>query len=122
MDYEVSVAEGGHYILIKVHEPMTSELGRRCGAEAARLGEENNIKRFLFDLRKAPNIQNVMPNYNFAYKDMSDFGFPRASRSALLTKPDDKSHEFMETVFRNAGYQVMIFTDKPTAILWLEEE
>ncbi|MET0068682.1 MAG: hypothetical protein ABW096_01480 [Candidatus Thiodiazotropha sp.] len=98
---------------------MTSELGRRCGEDAVRLGERNGINCFLFDLRGSPNIQSTLPNYQFAYHDMKEFGFPKDSRSALLTDPDDRSHDFMETVFKNAGYSIRIFTDLEHALAWL---
>jgi len=121
MDCNVSCSDNGKYILVKVNKPMTIALGRRCGKDATELGARHNINRYLFDLRGAPNIENVVPNYQFAYKDMDNFSFPRGARSALLTDPDDKSHDFMETVFRNAGFKVRLFSNKNSAIAWLEE-
>ncbi len=100
---------------------MTSELGRRCGAAAVALGSVHGISSYLFDLRRAPNIQSVLPNYEFAYKELKGFGFPRGSRSALLTAPRDRSHDFLETVFKNAGYNVRLFTNEASAIEWLEQ-
>jgi hypothetical protein len=60
-------------------------------------------------------------NYEFANKEMVDFGFSRRSRSALLVRPDDRSHDFIETAFLNAGYAVKLFTDEVSAISWLEK-
>ena len=85
------------------------------------LGTRHNINRYLFNLRGAPNIENILPNYQFAYQDMDNFGFPKNARSVLLTNPDDKSHDFMETVFRNAGFNVRLFSNESSAIAWLEE-
>lgn len=119
MEYEVSIAQNKAYILIKLFVAMTSEIGRQCGDEATRLGKEQNINTFLFDLRQSPNVQDVLKNYTFAYKDMEAFGFPRASKSALLVAEGDKSHEFIETVFRNAGYDVRNFSSEASAISWL---
>ena len=119
MDYEVSISEDGRYVLVKVNRPMTHELGLECGRAATDLGKRSDIKRFLFDLRHAPNIETVLPNYEFAYKGLESFGFPRDSRSALLTDPDDRSHDFMETLFVNAGYFVRIFSDEKSAVAWL---
>jgi DNA-binding response OmpR family regulator len=39
--------------------------------------------------------------------------------SVFLTDVDDKSHDFMETAFRNAGFNVKQFKDKDTALAWL---
>jgi len=118
MDYEVS--KHPKYILIKVNTPMTIDLGRRCGRDAVELGKRNDIKCYLFDLRGAPNIETVLPSYEFAYRDMEKFDFPKGARSALLTDPGDRSHDFMETVLLNAGYFVRLFTDEHAAISWLE--
>ena len=77
------------------------------------------INRYLFDSRGAPNVEKVLPNYEFAYKGLESFGFPRNSRSALLVDPHDKTHDFMETLFLNAGYEVKLFHDEAAAIAWL---
>ena len=121
MDYDVSLPDGGRYILIKIFVPMTSEIGRRCGTDASRLGDEKKVNRYLFDLRDSPNIQSVAQNYDFAYSELADFGFSRNSLSALLVRPNDRSHDFIETAFRNAGYPVKLFTDEVSAISWIEK-
>ena len=120
MDYHISVSGNNNYIIIKLNAPMTAGLGRRCGTDAAELGKKNNMDRYLFDLRGSPNVETVQSNYEFAYSDMADFGFPRGSRSALLTDPDDESHNFLETLFLNAGYIVKVFSDIDNAIAWIQ--
>ena len=120
MDYRVSLSENGRHVLIQVLAPMTSEVGHRCGTEAARLAAEKQVDRYFFDLRNSPNVQTVVDNYEFAYTEMADFGFPRNSRSVLLVRPDDASHDFIETAFFNAGYRVKKFTDPAVAVAWLE--
>jgi len=122
MDYQVTLADSGRYILIKVLVPMTSAVGARCGADAIRCGAENKVDRFLFDLRDAPNVQSIVDNYEFAHKEITVFGFPKTSRSAFLVRPDDKSHDFINTAFYNAGYLTRMFIDAAEAISWLEQE
>jgi hypothetical protein len=122
MDYQVSLAASGRYILIKVLVPMTSAVGVRCGADAVRVGAEKQVDRFLFDLRDSPNVQSVVDNYEFAHKEIANFGFPMTSRSAFLVRPDDKSHDFINTAFYNAGYVTRMFIDEAEAIAWLEQE
>lgn len=122
MDYDVSLAGSGRYILIRVRVPMTSAVGVQCGADAVRLGSENQVDRFLFDLRDSPNVQSVVDNYEFAHKEITNFGFPMTSRSAFLVRPDDQSHDFINTAFYNAGYVTRMFIDDAEAIAWLEEE
>lgn len=122
MDYQISPAASARYILIKVLVPMTSAVGVRCGTDAVRAGAEKNIDRFLFDLRDSPNVQSVVDNYEFAHKEITNFGFPMSSRSAFLVRPDDKSHDFINTAFYNAGYVTRMFTDELAAVAWLEQE
>lgn len=122
MDCNISLDENLGCILIKFFNAMTSEVGARCGPEIVSLSEEKHIKRFLFDVREAPNIQSDVQNYNFATEGISEFGFPHDSRSAFLVKPDDTSHDFIETLFLNAGYRVKSFTDEEAAKAWLKKE
>jgi len=106
--------------VVQVFAPMDTDVGRRSGESATALAKSRGINRFLFDSRLAPNVQSVTLNYEFAYRELSDFGFPRDSRSALLTAPEDRSHDFMETLFKNAGYAVRLFHDEKQAVAWLE--
>ncbi len=122
MDYHISLDENLGCIFIKVFHAMTSEIGTRCGPEIVRLSEEKHIKRFLFDVREAPNTQSDVKNYNFATEEISDFGFPHDSRSAFLVNPGDTSHDFITTLFLNAGYRVKSFTDENAATSWLTNE
>jgi len=122
MDYQVSLSCNGRYIVIQVFVAMTSAIGVRCGSEAIRLGADNQINRFLFDLRASANRQSVVDNYEFAHKEVAQFGFPKHSRSAFLVRPDDRSHDFITTAFFNAGYVIQLFVDEASAIAWLEQE
>lgn len=122
MDYEVRLADNGRYVLVTVFVPMTSAMGVRVGSDAARLGAERQVDRFLFDLRGSTNVQSVVDNYEFAHKEIGVFGYPRTSRSAFLVRPDDKSHDFINTAFYNAGYVTQLFTDEAAAIAWLETD
>ena len=40
----------------------------------------------------------------------------------MLVSPNDKSHDFVEPVLRNAGHNVLIFNDEEKALGWLLEE
>jgi hypothetical protein len=122
MDYQVSLANSGQYVLIKVNVPMTGAIGARCGTDAYRLGAEKQIDAYLFDLRDAPNVQSVVDNYEFAHQEIEGFGFPKKSRSAFLVRPNDHSHDFINTALFNAGYVTKLFTDEASAISWLETE
>ena len=122
MSYTVTISENGQYIICRVTDSMTVEIAREFGREIDSLSRAKNIKRFLIDVREAPNISNVYQNYGFAYKDMADLKFQRHIRSAILADAADTTHDFIETVAQNAGYNVRVFHDESAAIAWLNEE
>lgn len=119
-DFRVSVSPSGKHILVQVFAPMDSDVGRRGSQAATVLAKEKGINRFLIDSRLVPNVQTVSRNYEFAYRELDNLGFPRDSRTALLVAPNDSSHDFMETLFKNAGYSVRLFRDAAEAVTWLE--
>ena len=121
MDYEISLASTGKYIVCRVIGPMTVDIARQFAKDMDQLSRERNIKRFLTDVRNAPNVSDVFQNYTFANKDMADLNLQRDVRAAVLVDPNDKSHDFIETVTQNAGYVVRVFDDENAAILWLDE-
>jgi hypothetical protein len=120
MDYQISISQDEDYVLIKAFKPMTSEIARSMGPEAAELGEKHDIHKYLFDVRDAPNIQSVAKNYTFAYKELPETAFPKSSISAFLISEGDRSHEFIELAFKNAGYQIKSFTCEEEALNWLK--
>jgi len=76
-----------------------------------------DIHRYLLDATDARNTESVMDGYDFAYRDMQvvDGIDPRA-RVALLVAPEDHSHDFIETTSKNAGFDVTLFRDAPSAL------
>jgi hypothetical protein len=122
MEFEVSPSANRRHVRIRVLVPMDSATGVRCGSAAIRLGSAMKVDRYLFDLRESQNVQSIVDNYEFVHKEFTGFGFPKSSRSAFLVRADDRSHDFINTAFSNAGYITRLFTDEAAAIAWLEEE
>ena len=120
MDYEVSVAEKDSLIVCVVSGPIIRGDARKFTSEMTVLAQARGIKRFLFDVREAPNASSILGSYTFVHEDLTELGFPRISRVAILRTADDASHDFIETVSRNAGYLVRLFVDEADAIAWLE--
>ena len=118
---EIKISDNGKYIIVQVKENMTRALAERLGLEAVQLGNTKNITRFLYDLRDSRNTETINANYIFAKQDMKRIEPNPENMIAMLTSPDDKSHDFIETVLRNAGYTVKLFIDEAEAITWLEE-
>ena len=122
MSYTLTISENGRYIICKVNGPVTVEVAQAFGRDMDRLSHAQNIKRFLTDVRGAPNMSTPFQNYGFAYQDMKDMKFQRDVRSAILADLADTTHDFLETAAYNAGYTVRVFHDEDSAIAWLDEE
>jgi len=122
MSYTITISENGQYIICRVTGSVTVEISREFAREMDSLSRATNIKRFLTDVREAPNIASVYQNYEYAYKDMIDLKLQRDVRSAILADSADTTHDFLETVVRNAGYNVRVFRSESAAIAWLNEE
>lgn len=120
MDYRISVSDDGRYLICRVQGRITRPTALAFTRELDRLSRERGIKRFLTDVREASNDLGVLHNYLFANEVMPELELQRDVRSAILTRPDDKTHDFVETALRNAGYPVRLFRDEAAAIAWLE--
>jgi recombination DNA repair RAD52 pathway protein len=121
MSYQVEIAKNGRYLICRVSRPVTTDLARQFSMAMDQVSRAHNIKRFLVDVRGAPNVATVFQNYEYANKDMGSLDLQRDVRSAILVDCDDHSHDFVETVTQNAGYVVRVFDDESAAIAWLEE-
>lgn len=120
MAYDISLSENKRYVVVHVTEPMTRKLAAFLALEASVLGEKHQLTTYLYDLRQSRNVDSDFGNYQFTHEDMQKIdAIRRNARVALLTSPDDDSHDFVELVSRNAGYLVYQFKDKDEAIAWL---
>lgn len=119
MKYTVSLSRDKRYVIVFVDGPMTTELALIVGKEATAFATEFNISAYLYDLRKSRNVQNSLRNYEFGYKDMESAGLNKSGQIALLTDSEDQSHDFIETIMKNNGYNVRIFKNEEEAISWL---
>lgn len=121
MSFEIKVSDSGKYIVLRVNENMTRELAERLGTEALYLGSKENITCYLYDLRNSVNVESINANYIFANQDMKKLETNPSNKIAMLTSPSDRSHDFVEIVLRNAGFNVKLFVDEAEALTWLEE-
>ena len=113
-----SIAPSGdrRYIILRVVGDYTRERAMTNTIEAHAMGRELGIQRYLVDMTESRNAESVLANYDFARKEIWDA--PEIDKTALvavLVSPDDHSHDFVETVARNAGLRVTIFRDRARA-------
>ena len=81
------------------------------------MGDKLGITLHLMDVTEARNVDSVSKTYKFAYEDIKDFpGINMNVRVAVLVSPEDHSHDFVETVARNAGQDITIFRDYNLAV------
>ncbi len=121
MDYQVTPSDSESYVRIRVSGTITADVEKVFTEKAIKEANARNIARFLVDVREAVNIASPADNYYFANEDVELFELPRNSRIAVLVTPDDRSHHFIELVFKNAGYNCQIYEEERAAVEWLEE-
>ncbi len=120
MNYTLTPSADGTFITIKTKGDITRQSAMKMNLEAHALGQKLNIRRYLVDVTESRNTDSVANNYDFAYTDMTQTGqFDRSAIVANLVSPHDHSHDFVETVARNAGLHVRMFTDPKEAMQFL---
>jgi hypothetical protein len=121
MEFEVSVAESGKYLVCRVFVPVTLDVAHRMAIALSELAEEAGVDDRLIDTRNVRNVMSVVDNYDLAYKDMDEWEISRATKVAALTSPGGGTHGFVIDAIRNAGFNLRVFHEEPLAIAWLEE-
>jgi hypothetical protein len=117
MEYSINLSEDGKYIVLKHWGEINGDIAMNRIIEAHRLGSELGITRHLVDLTEARSVDSVSKAYRYAYEDMkTPPGINLNVRVAMLVSPEDHSHDFVETVLRNAGHNVTLYRDRELAI------
>lgn len=117
MHYTFSVSEDGNYVVSTMHGELTNENAKQHNIETHNLGKSMGIDRFLVDAVDCRYVQTPVQHYEFinSNEPMVEI-MNRKARVAILVHPDDQSHDFFETVARNAGHDLTIFRDRESAI------
>ncbi|MGD8911005.1 MAG: hypothetical protein PVF13_07355 [Chromatiales bacterium] len=120
MKYTISAAKDGDYILIVVQEVINRQIGIKVIQDSHALGDQLGIDKFLMDLTDAVNEDSTIDQYAFAHTDIPRTdGLNYFAKVAVLVDPADHSHDFIETVLRNAGFNVLLFHDRKEAMTFL---
>jgi hypothetical protein len=122
MEYTITPSIDGMFIILKVKGNITRRTAMQMNLEAHALGRQLQVRRYLVDVTEAKNTDAPLEDYEFAHSDMQKMeGIDKQARVATLVSPNDHSHDFMETVSKNAGLHVKIFTDPAEAKRFLME-
>lgn len=122
MKHSVSVSEDGKYIVLKASGTISRVQVIIFFIEAHALGQQHGLERYLVDFTECRNTDTVLRNYTLAYQDMKDPRIDQSARTALLVSVHDHSHDFLETLLRNAGNDVTLFQDHELAVWHLLKE
>jgi hypothetical protein len=121
MGFKITISENGEYIIGKIYDPLNKETAQQLTEEYVKIIKSTGIKKILNDVRGTPDAMGVFNNYEFAYTVTKALNFPKDIHAAIVTDPNDKTHDFPETVANNAGYSVKVFKEIGTAVTWLLE-
>jgi len=121
MHYTVKPSDDGKYVVVTIVGEVTTETAREYSAVANEKAAEWSLRHFLFDLRDAVNTQSTLTNYEYAYEEMPKQQLSTTARCALLVAPEDHSHDFVELIARNAGYNVRLFRNFDQAAAWIRK-
>ncbi|PKO16363.1 MAG: hypothetical protein CVU39_08340 [Chloroflexi bacterium HGW-Chloroflexi-10] len=111
MSYRIYPSSDGKYIIQEVEGDYYRKRALELNIEAHAIARGLGINRFLVDLTQARNVDSIYESYEFSYEDMQIEEIDQSARVAVLVDIDDNSHDFIETVSRNAGSDVTLFRD-----------
>lgn len=121
MPYEVVYLEELGIVLIKNIGELTYENFSKQSREAIELGRMKKAELFLSDCTKLIASASTIELYDFP-EMYERLGMTRSSKIAVLISTDtagDRDLLFYETVCRNRGWQIKVFTIKQSAMEWL---
>jgi len=121
MDYDITISTSEVYVLINVTQNFTKHIAEQFMKDATELGEKNDIRKMLIDIRGISSLSSVLDKYTYAYKDGKRVGLTHAWVIALLVDKMDKDVRFFETVMKNAGFNCRLFDNEGQAVAWIEE-
>ncbi len=122
MTYTITPSADGKYIIVKVSGETTSQSAMKQNIEAHVLGKKLGISRYLVDATAARNLNTVTQDYLLAHEDMmKTTDVDRNARGAILVSPEDHSHDFIETMSKNAGLDTKHLRDHELAIQHLQK-
>ena len=117
MSHKLNVSDDQKYIIMTATGELTNEIADQQMADLYKLANEMGIKNFLIDLVNCRFVGSTIEQYEYASSEVPESGFVnRGDKFAFLVHPDDHSHDFVETVSRNSGFDVTLFRDREKAI------
>ncbi len=92
---------------------------KQIALEVAKLSGESGCQRILNDMSRATIEVSLTEAYS-SPQQMDESGICRSTRRALVVPPDFDLARFLETVTRNRGHNLKVFTERDEALNWLQ--
>lgn len=122
MDFNLTLAENRSYAILTNHRDVSLLAARERQRAMQAFAAAHDVWRFLIDTREKRFTGGIMGLYTFGRDTLSNEGFDIRWKVALVTSPNDDSHDFLETVCQNVGHRVMVFNNYDEATTWLCED
>lgn len=119
LGYQITLADDGSYLRNTVFVDVTNELVEKFNKEMIRLKDETGITRHLVDVTRVRSAQSATDMYMLTYERLAVLPLVKTFKIAIVTHPDDSSHDFIETLLVNSGIEGKIFKDEDAALAWL---
>lgn len=122
MKYTLTPSDDNTYVILRFTGDITRLTVMQHIEQAHTLGERLGTNRFLLDLREATNTDSTTDQYEFVHRDMMQSkDIDVFARVAVLIDPENHSHDFLETVFRNVGFNLRLFNDREDALSFIQD-
>ena len=123
MDPRISIEKGENFVHSRVTAPISWDVLAEQISRAAEKGEQWGFHRYLVDFRDSEKQLGVLEDHDVAYRRTRECGLgPIGTKHALIVKPEEfDEFRFVETAFRNAGYDLKVFTEEDAALEWIRE-
>lgn len=116
MECTFTPSDDGTFIKMKVSGNITRDVMVPKIVECHALGQRLGIRKYLVDVTEARNTDTTLGNYLFANHDLRQTkGIDPFAKVATLISVGDDSHNFIETVNRNANVNFRLFTNRQAA-------
>jgi hypothetical protein len=121
MKWEINYNENDDILSAKVEGTIDVESEEKLRKEILESMEKNRCRLVLLDLNKIEIGLSTFEIYDIPRKYM-EHSMPRSNKIAVLyAGSESRDLNFYETVTRNAGYDVMLFSEYDAALKWLKE-
>lgn len=117
MEYTLRISEDGLYVIITTTGSLTNESSLEQTTVVKEFARKYKLNKLFYDMVDCRYTGSIIGHYTYANDLMTaSEHISRADRVVILVDQDDHSHDFLETVSKNNGFDVTIFRNREDAI------